>query len=112
MMKFFAVNGQRPTRLSEATRLFAYESMNHKYGKETWENYAVSMDDYPNFDKLSSMDKYDVTVERIVKTAPIRICKNERISAAATLGIAIDQKMRRFQPPTFEKMQALKAIFE
>lgn len=26
--------------------------------------------------------------------------------------IAIDQKMRRFQPPTPEKMQALKAIFE
>lgn len=88
-MRFFAVNGERPVRLSEETRLFAYESLNHKYGKETWETPYVVLDDYEGFESLSVLEKYDVAIEQIAKTAPIRICKGEKISGAATLGFAI-----------------------
>ena len=88
-MEFFAVNGKRPVRLSEATRLFAYESINHKYGHDTWEKSAVTMDSIDNFDSLSSIKQYDLAVRRIAEEAPIRICNGEKISGAATLGISI-----------------------
>lgn len=96
-MEFFATNGIRPVRLSEDTRRFAYESVNHRYGKETWECPAVSMDDMDGFDKLSDIDKYDRIIQRIAKTAPIRICDGEKISGAATLGYAITHNV----PATF-----------
>ena len=35
------------------------------------------------------IEKYDVAIERIAKAAPIRICPGEKISGAATLGLAI-----------------------
>lgn len=88
-MEFFAVNGKRPVRLSEQTRQFAFDSLNCKYGKETFSNYAVRMDDYENFETLTDLEKYNAVIERIVSTAPIRICENEKISGAATLGLAI-----------------------
>lgn len=96
-MEFFATNGKRPIRLSNATRRFAYESLNYKYGKETWETQSVSMDDCENFEELSPLQKYDVAIERIVKEAPIRICEGEKISGAATFGNAINH----FVPATF-----------
>ena len=89
-MEFFAVNGKRPKRLSEETRKFAYDSLNHKYGKETFSNPAVSMDDYEGFENLSPIEKYDAIIEKIAKTAPIRICENEKVSGAATLGLGIN----------------------
>ena len=96
-MEFFATNGKRPIRLSNATRRFAYESLNYKYGKETWETQSVSMDDCENFEELSPLQKYDVAIERIVKEAPIRICEGEKISGAATFGNAINHVV----PATF-----------
>ncbi len=105
-MKFFAVNGKRPVRLCGQTRLFAYESLNHKYGKQTWETPGVSMDNYDGFEKLSSLQKYDAAIERIVQEAPIRICPGERISGAATLGIAIQHKI----PATFNDNAILSSI--
>jgi len=96
-MTFFAVNGKRPIRLRPETRLFAYESLNHKYGKDTWKNPSVSMDDYENFETLSDLAKYDAIIERIAKTAPIRICQGEKICGAATLGSAIEHNV----PATF-----------
>jgi len=96
-MEFFAVNGKRPVRLSEQTRRFAFDSIHHKYGKDTWETPGVSMDDYDGFENLSALWKYDAVIERIAKTAPIRICDGEKISGAATLGIAI----RHNVPATF-----------
>jgi len=90
---FFAVNGIRPVRLSEETRIFAYESLNHKYGKDTRNTPSVSLDDIAGFSDLSPLQKYDVAIEQIVKNAPIRICKGEKISGAATLGIAIDHQV-------------------
>ena len=96
-MEFFATNGKRPIRLSNATRRFAYESLNYKYGKETWETQGVSMDDCENFEELSPLQKYDAAIERIVKEAPIRICEGEKISGAATFGNAINHVV----PATF-----------
>jgi hypothetical protein len=89
IMEFFAVNGKRPVRLGDATRQFAYESLNHKYGHDTWKCDGVSMDDVENFQSLSDMEKYDLAIRRIAETAPIRICQGEKISGAATLGISI-----------------------
>ncbi len=96
-MEFFAVNGKRPIRLSETTRIFAYESLNHKYGRETWENQGISLDGVEDYEKLTPIQKYNLAIESIVNNAPVRICDNERISGAATLGIAINHRV----PATF-----------
>ncbi|MBQ8475059.1 MAG: hypothetical protein IJ499_05295, partial [Clostridia bacterium] len=88
-MEFFAVNGKRPVRLSDTTRLFAYESINHKYGHDTWQKSSVTMDSIDNFDILSPINQYDLAIRRIAEEAPIRICNGEKISGAATLGISI-----------------------
>ena len=89
-MEFFAVNGKRPVRLSDETRKFAFDSLDFKYGKEAWENYAVNMDDYEGFENLSPINKYDVIIEKIAREAPVRICEGEKLSGAATLGSAIN----------------------
>ena len=96
-MDFFAVNGKRPIRLCEETRKFAFDSLNHKYGRETWSTPAVSMDDYNGFENLTSLQKYDAVIEQIAKTAPVRICDGEKISGSATLGMAISHNI----PATF-----------
>ena len=88
-MKFFAVNGTRPVRLSEATRKYAYESMNHKYGLEAKATPYVHMDDIENFETLTELEKYDAAIEKIARCAPIRICDGEKLSGAATLGDGI-----------------------
>lgn len=88
-MEFFAVNGTRPVRLSEETRKFAFESLNHKYGKQTAETQCVSMDDHEGFEQLTYLQKYNAAIEKIVKEAPIRICDGEKLSGAATLGLGI-----------------------
>ena len=92
-MDFFAVNGKRPVRLSDKTRKFAFDSLNHKYGIETWSTPAVSMDYYTGFEKLTPLQKYDAAIESIVKNAPIRICDGEKISGSATLGLAIQHRV-------------------
>lgn len=89
-MEFFATNGKRPIRLSEQTRQFAFDSLQRRYGKETRATDAVAVDDYPAFESLSYLEKYDVAITYIAERAPIRICDGEKISGAATLGRAID----------------------
>lgn len=88
-MEFFAVNGKRPVRLNEKTRQFAYDSLAFRYGLDTKQNPAVSMDDIADFEQLTSLEKYDRMISRIAEQSPIRICEGERISGAATLGLAI-----------------------
>lgn len=105
-MKFFATNGKRAVRLSEKTRLFAYESLNYKYGKDTWRTPAVIMDGFEGFEELTPLQKYDAAIERIVKTAPLRICEGERISGAATLGIAIKHEI----PATFNNKPIFSSV--
>ncbi len=89
-MRFYTQNGyHRPVRLSESTRAFALDSLNRTYGLDTLRTMAVPMDDVDGFDTLSKTEQYDLSIQRIAATAPIRICEGERISGAATLGKAI-----------------------
>ena len=93
-MEFYTTSDKkRPIRLSEQTRRFAYESLNHKYGKETRKTPNVSLDYIEGYDKMSPVEKYDRAVLEIVNNAPIRICENEMLSGAATLGDAIRHKL-------------------
>ncbi len=79
----------RPVRLCEATRKFAYDSLNRKYGLDTLKTEAVILDGIENFAELSELEKHDIAIKKIASEAPIRICEGERISGAATLGMAI-----------------------
>ena len=89
-MDFYTLyKGGRPVRLCEETRQFAYDSLNHKYGLQTKETPCVVLDDIEGFDELTPLEKYDVCLRKIALEAPIRICENEKISGAATLGNAI-----------------------
>lgn len=89
-MEFFTVgNLKRPIRLSEKTRKFAYDSLQHVYGLDTEKNYAIPMDNEDGFSNMSDIDKYDFSIRKVAESAPIRICENELISGAATFGMAI-----------------------
>lgn len=89
-MDIYTQNKQiRPKRLSEQTFQFAYESLHRKYGLDTLKTEAVVLDDIENFDMLPPLKKYDLAITKIVKNAPLRICEGEKISGAATLGLAI-----------------------
>lgn len=89
-MIFYTQNGgKRPIRLSDKTREFAYESLNRKYGLDTLKVEAIPLDNINDFESLSAIEKYDLAILKIAEEAPIRICEGEKISGAATLGMAI-----------------------
>ena len=93
-MKFYTQNGnKRPIRLSEQTRKFAYESLERKYGLDTLKTDSISLDNIENFSVLSSIEKYDIAILKIAEEAPIRVCEGEKISGAATLGMAIHHRI-------------------
>lgn len=79
---------KRPVRLSEKTRLFAYESLNHKYGLDTAKTSNVDMNHIKNYKELSPLERYNLGIYEIATKAPIRICDGEMISGAATLNDA------------------------
>ena len=89
-MEFFAVNGKRPVRLSKQTRLFAYESLNHKYGLDTIRLRNLTMDHVENFQQLTTLQQYDLSIRHIAENAPLRICDGEKVSGAATLGLSVE----------------------
>ena len=100
-MEFYTQKGMtRPIRLCENTRLFAHESLNHKYGLDTLKTMAVTLDriDKDSFEKMTPYERQDAGIAEIVAKAPIRICEGEKISGAATLGTAIDHRL----PVTYE----------
>lgn len=89
-MEFYTpTKTKRPVRLSEETRKFAYESLNFKYGLDTIKTPSISVDCVENYDSLSDIAQYDAGVYEIVTKAPLRICEDELLSGAATLGDAI-----------------------
>ena len=89
-MEFYTSSDlKRPIRLNEKTRQFAYESLNHKYGLDTKKTLCVSLDHIENFESKPELEKYNDAIYEIVSKAPVRICENEKISGAATLGKAI-----------------------
>lgn len=79
---------KRPVRLSEETRRFAYESLNHKYGLDTDRTPHIDVNHIKNYKELSPLERYNIGVSEIVSKAPIRICDGELISGAATLSDA------------------------
>lgn len=90
-MEFYTPKGlERPVRLAEATRRFAYDSLHHKYGLDTKKTPAVALDDIADFEQLSHIARYDAAIRRIAEQAPLRIVEGERVSGAATLGRAIN----------------------
>ncbi len=90
-MEFYTVyKDPRPVRLSEATRQFAYDSLeNHAYGLEAMKTPAVTMDHIEGFAELSLLEKERLYLREIVEKCPIRLIQGERICGAATLGLAI-----------------------
>ena len=90
-MKFYtSFCEERPVRLSEDTRKFAYESLyEHKYGLDTKKNPCINFALTDKIASLSPQKKYDTAIRAIAENAPIRICENEKISCAATFGDAI-----------------------
>lgn len=114
-MEFYTQNGmKRPIRLSESTRNFAHDSLARKYGLDTLKVDSVSVDDIENFNKLSELARYDAAIKRIASESPVRICPDEKISGAATLGMAV----RHYIPATYNRksvsygMSHLTADFE
>ena len=93
-MEFYTSSGlKRPVRLNERTRQFAYESLNHKYGIDTLKTANISLDHIENFENMAEIEKYNTAIYEIVTKAPVRICEEEKISGAATLGWAISHKV-------------------
>lgn len=89
-MEFYTSSKEkRPVRLSEKTRLFAFESLGHKYGLDTMKNYSVQFDSDEIYASSCEIGKYDMAIEKIAKTSPVRICDGELISGAATLAASI-----------------------
>ncbi len=60
----------RPIRLSEATRRFAYDSLNHVYGLDTKKTPCVFLDHIQNFKELSALEQYDAAIYEIAAKAP------------------------------------------
>ena len=79
----------RPVRLSEATRRFALESLQGKYGTQTLSVPFVEVDGIRDWDGMSEHQKYAAALDVLVRTCPIRICPDERVCGAATLGAAV-----------------------
>lgn len=89
-MQFYtASNEQRPVRLSEEIRRWAWESQHGKYGDEAVKHWAVSMDDVPGYTELPPLQQQDIAIRRIAERAPVRICPYEQVAGAATLGLGI-----------------------
>lgn len=89
-MEFYtACREKRPVRLSDATRTFAAESLNGRYGDEAMKRFAVSMDSTAHFAEMTDIEKYDAMILKIAQEAPLRYCPGEKISGAATLGSSI-----------------------
>ena len=97
---------KRPVRLTEETRRFAFESLHNPYGKQALETMAVSMDETPGFSEMGDLKRYDAAVLQIAERAPIRICSGEKISGAATLGLAISH----FVPATFQGQPVVQSV--
>lgn len=93
----------RPVRLKASTRKWAFDSLHGQYGDEAMQNPGILLDDIENFEALSDTEKYDIAVRQIAEKAPVRICNEERICGAATLGDAISHHVpaRYKETPVF-----------
>ena len=93
-MEFYTQNGRvRPIRLSGKTRSFALDSLGRKYGLDTLKVMSIVLNDEDGIEEMTPLEQYDLAIQRIAREAPIRICEGERISGAATLGLAIHHRI-------------------
>lgn len=90
-MEFYTVYKEpRPVRLCEATRQFAYDSLeNHAYGLEAMKTASLPMDHIQGFADMTPLEKERLILREIAEKCPIRLVQGERICGAATLGLAI-----------------------
>ncbi len=109
-IRFLSATGERPIRLSEQTRRFAFDSLNRKYGLDTRKTPGVSLDDIEDYEKLPAIKKYDIALRRIAEQAPIRICDGEKISGAATLGMALGLERGHEFPATYKGEMQLSSM--
>lgn len=79
----------RPVRLSERTRDWAWRSMHGEYGDDAMRHSSVTLDDVEGFDQLPEIDRHDLAIRRVAEAAPLRICEEELLCGAATLGNGI-----------------------
>jgi len=93
-MEFYtAFSEKRPVRLKEGIRRWAWESLHGRYGDEAVKAFAVSMDDIEGYREMNPLVQQDLAIRRIAERAPVRICGEEKISGAATLGLAIRHRI-------------------
>ena len=93
-MEFYTFSSKkRPVRLCEKTRQFAARSLAGEYGTEALKTPFVTLDHIAEYEALSSIEKYDAALLEIAKRAPIRICEEELLCGAATLGHAMSHAM-------------------
>lgn len=87
MVQFRSAAGERPVRLSEETRLFAWESLNGKYGRElnASDHLTLSRKDTQG---LSDYQIYDLLISKIAREAPVRVIPGEMLAGSATLKAA------------------------
>ena len=89
-MEFYtASRHSRPVRLPEPIRQWAWDSLHGKYGDEAVACPAVALDDIPNIRSMPQQRQLDMAILQIAQNAPLRICPQETICGAATLGQAI-----------------------
>ena len=89
MVFYTAYSKKRPVRLKNSTRNFAYRSLQGYYGAQAQKFQSVSMDDTADWENLSKQERYNKIIHKIVSESPIRICDEELVSGAATLGGSI-----------------------
>ncbi len=90
MTFYTASKNPRPIRLPETTRQFAYESLEeHRWGLDTMATPAIPLDDIAGIADMTLLARQDVAIHEIAAKAPIRLCPDERIAGAATLGLGI-----------------------
>ena len=107
MTFYTAYQTPRPIRLSEATRQFAYDSLeHHRYGQEAMQTPAVTLDHIVGFADLSLLQKEAVIIKEIAEKAPVRLVRGEKICGAATLGLALSHVI----PATFEGQVVLPSL--
>ena len=106
-MEFYsAIPDARPVRLKEELRAWAWESMHGKYGDEAMKAWAVAVDDIPGIKEMNPLRQQDLMLKRIAERAPIRICEQELVSGAATLGLGIRHRI----PATLNGKEVFRSV--
>ena len=97
MIHFRSAAGERPVRLNEETRIFAWESLNGKYGRELDASDHLTLR-REEAQGLTDYQLYDLLISKIAHEAPVRVIPGEMLAGSATLKAA----SRQIIPVLFE----------